>query len=261
MKKNSCLQFLLLILLFSLISCQSRLEAEIEAFNKQCPVSMGMVGEITSLELEDDCIVFNYHVNAGVLNFDALKKEPDFLKDNMKITFMNPNQDIKQLMELLVDEEFGLKIRMTEKNSGKTLSVSFNAKEVEELNRYDIDERDPNKLLEAYVRTYNALLPMEIEPGVVQTRAFIDTDYVVYEFSVDESLSGVSLQDFRYSEFFFEQEILRNITYDGLNAFAELCVETGRGIAYKYMFGSSDEECTIELSVSDLRDAISKSFR
>lgn len=53
----------------------------------ECPMSMGTIGEVTSIELEDGNVVFNYSVNENVVNIDFLNENPDMMKRNAAMMF------------------------------------------------------------------------------------------------------------------------------------------------------------------------------
>lgn len=133
MKKNFCLQCLFLTLSFFLISCQSRLETEIEAFNKECPVLVPGVGEITRAELSGANVMFNVSVDYGMLDFDACIENIDEFTDEFKSAVSVYDPDMQAMIDVLVEEEKGFGYRFVEEGTGKRFEVIFTYDEVKRL--------------------------------------------------------------------------------------------------------------------------------
>ena len=132
MKKNIFLATLVALVTL-LASCgESKLQKIVEASNMECPMSMGTMGEVTSIEFEDGNVVFNYSVNENVVNIDFLNENPDMMKRNAAIMFKNPTGDIKVMFDALEEENAGLVMRYKGKSSGKIVSISLSRKEIAE---------------------------------------------------------------------------------------------------------------------------------
>ncbi len=138
MKKSICLQCLFLSLCLLFLFCNNScskpeekrtLESEIEGINKICPYSLGGIGEITSAEIDNGNLLYNISVKQGAINLET----PDLHKKSMKDMLSNPNKDMKQMLELLVKENYGLCYAFTEEGTDKTMKINFTAEEIKEL--------------------------------------------------------------------------------------------------------------------------------
>lgn len=242
-----------LVALVALVpSCgESKLQKMVEASNMECPISMGMLGELTSIELEDGNVVFYCSVNENVVNIDFLNENPDMMKRNAAMMFKNPTGDIKKMFDALEEENSGLILSYKGKSSGKIASISLSRKEIVELGN-STDEKDPEAILEAQVETTNAQCPMQIASGMVITHLSIEGDYVVYNVECDESLYSIAA--IRSNKVQAKQGIKNSIDLSDptMVVFIKICKDAEKGIAYKYIGDTSEETCVIKISLSEL---------
>ena len=242
-----------LVALVALVtSCgESKLQKMVEASNMECPISIGMLGEVTSIELEDSNVVFNYRVNENVVNIDFLNENPDMMKRNAAMLFKNPTGDIKKMFDSLEEENAGLILRYKGKSSGKIASISLSRKEIVELGN-STDEKDPEAILEAQVETTNAQCPMQITSGMFVTHLSIEGDYVVYNVECDESLYSIAA--IRSNKVQAKQGIKNSIDLSDptMAMFIKICKDAEKGIAYKYIGDTSEETCVIKISLYEL---------
>lgn len=250
--KNNIFLATLVALVTLLASCgESKLQKIVETANMECPMSMGTLGEVTSIELEDGNVVFNYSVNENVVNIDFLNENPDMMKRNAAMMFKNPTGDIKMMFDALEEENAGLILRYKGKSSGKIASISLSRKEIVELGN-STDEKDPEAVLEAQVETTNAQCPMQIAPGMIITHLSIEGDCVVYNVECDES--SYSIAAIRSNKEQAKQEIKNSIDSSDptMAMFIKICKDAEKGIAYKYIGDTSEETCVIKISESEL---------
>ena len=251
MKKNIFLATLVALVTL-LASCgESKLQKIVEASNMECPISMGTMGEVTSIELEDGNVVFNYSVNENIVNIDFLNENPDMMKRNAAIMFKNPTGDIKVMFDALEEENAGLVMRYKGKSSGKIVSISLSRKEIAELGN-STEEKDPEAALEVQVETTNAQCPMQIAPGMVITHLSIEGNFVVYNVECDEN--SYSIAAIRSNKEQAKQGINNSIDPSDptMAMFIKICKDAEKGIAYKYIGDTSGDACIIKISVSEL---------
>lgn len=251
MKQNIFLATLVAFITL-LTSCgESKLQKIVEATNMECPMSMGTLGEVTSIELEDGSVVFNYSVNENVVNIDFLNEKPDMMKRNAAMMFKSPTGDIKMMFDALEEENAGLILRYKGKSSGKIASISLSRKEIVELGN-STDEKDPEIVLESQVETTNAQCPMQIAPGMVITHLSIESDCVVYNVECDES--SYSIAAIRSNKEQVKQGIINSIDPNDptMAMFIKICKDAEKDIAYRYIGDNSGEACIIKINASEL---------
>ena len=76
-------------------SCtQAKYEIVAEKINSQCPMSMGLFGELTGVEFDDGNIVYKYSVNETYTNIETLSQNPELMKKSIEAMVKNPSKDL-----------------------------------------------------------------------------------------------------------------------------------------------------------------------
>lgn len=250
--KNNIFLATLVAIMTLLASCNdSKLQKIVEASNMECPMSMGTLGEVTSIELEDGNVVFNYSVNESVVNIDFLNENPKMMKRNAVMMFKNPTGDIKTMFEALEEENAGLVLVYKGKTSGKKASITLSRKEIIDLRNSD-EEKDPEAALEGQVEVTNAQCPMQIAEGMTITHLSVEGDYVVYNVTCDED--SYSISAFNRNKAQIKENIIKTLDPSDptMAMFIRICREAGKGIAYKYIGDQSESTCMIKIATSEL---------
>lgn len=251
MKKNIFFAtFVALVTLFA--SCgESKLQKIVKDTNLECPISMGTFGEVTSIELEDGNVVFNYSVNEDIVNIDFINENPDMMKHNTAMMLNNHTGGKNALFDALVEENAGLLIRYKGMSSGKIASISLSKKDIAELCN-STEETVPEEVLEAQVEMTNAQCPMQVDLGMVITHLSIEGDCVVYNVECDENY--YSIETIRSNKELAKQGIKNSIDTNDptMSMFIKICKDAEKGIAYKYIGNTSGDACIIKISISEL---------
>lgn len=95
---KSTLKVLLLSCLFLVAGCsqKTKLEVGIENANKQCPISLGEAGEVTSIRFDGTDVIYDISVDDAFLNLEALSKNPESMKAGIGAMLSNPKGDVKK---------------------------------------------------------------------------------------------------------------------------------------------------------------------
>ena len=253
MKKNLLL-VTLVAFIASLVSCgESKIEKMVDSLNNECPISMGVIGEITDVEYENGNVVFNCSVNETLVNIDALNENPDLMKRNIKTVFNNPNGETKELIDMLIEENSGIVYRYTGKESGKVTSITLSSADITDINNNSTEEYNPETALEDQVETANAQCPIIIADGMTTTHIAIEGDYVVYNVDVDESMYSIKTLDSNKAQ--VKKNMIQEFNGNSdptIKLFINFCKEANKGVAYKYIGNSSGKICMIKISYSEL---------
>ena len=78
--------------------------------NKQCPMSIGTTGEISSITFDGTDVIYNLLMNEDYLDLDALGKNTDAMKSAVMVMFKNPKGEIKSMLEMVVDTKSGIRL-------------------------------------------------------------------------------------------------------------------------------------------------------
>ena len=83
------------LLMIVMTGCQeAKLKTVIGIANKQCPLDMGEVGNITSIIYDGDNVVYTLNMNEEITNIKILKDNPESMKSSIKMMFQNPAADV-----------------------------------------------------------------------------------------------------------------------------------------------------------------------
>lgn len=245
--------FVLVVVMVSLASCgESKLQKTVKEVNKECPISMGVVGEISSLEYKDGNVVFNYLINEDITNIDALKGNEEMMKRSVVTTFSNSTGDTKNMIDELVKEGAGLILNFKGKDSGKTVTLNLTKDEIVSIGEKDEKDADPLAVLQEQIKVTNAQCPVALDKGMTMEGVSFEGNNVVYRIVVDESV--YSMDDIISNKEASKIAVKASLENDRATAaFVKFCVNAERGLAYKYVGNKSGKSCLIEFSVSELR--------
>ena len=99
----------LFLILLTGCSRKSQLKLAIEMTNKQCPMSIGTTGEISSITFDGTDVIYSLLMNEDYLDLDALGKNTDAMKSAVMVMFKNPKGEIKSMLEMVVDTKSGIR--------------------------------------------------------------------------------------------------------------------------------------------------------
>lgn len=190
---NQFMVAMLCFLAFGLTGCQDSdkklLEKTVEGVNEKCPIVVSPEIQIAKLELEEDYLTyyFDYSEQSYMLpdEIDAsLKKE---LANQILNAISRFSGEEKEILDLLLKKEMGLKFVMDFKRSKKQITVKFTAKEIRsKLNSADnasddssADEESETSsslaTLKSSVETGKNMLPMDLGNGITMTDMYLST--------------------------------------------------------------------------------------
>ena len=121
LKKSSGLMLLCSVSLLMIVmtGCQeAKLKTVIGIANKQCPLDMGEVGNITSIIYDGDNVVYTLNMNEEITNIKILKDNPESMKSSIKMMFQNPAADVKEMLKLMAKCNSGLHMIFVGNKSG-----------------------------------------------------------------------------------------------------------------------------------------------
>lgn len=250
MKKVYSLFLLMATLAFVAVSCKSdsdRAKNELEKMakeaNEDCPFSIGMVGEITSIEFDGQNLVFYASADEDFVDLDVLEQNPELAKEGaFQSLFSNADADnTKKLMEELEKANAGLRVVYKGQTSGRTVSFTISYDELKKRSDNPSEAMDPDEFLEQNVRVTNNQCPVAVETGIVMQEVFVEGSNVVYLYSMDEDLYDIDQMNENRSEAqaLLDDEI-RNLERDPAGkSFLDACRNAHKNIIYRYVGSAS----------------------
>ena len=86
----------------------SALRKSIAMANAMCPVSLGAMGEMTSMVYEKGDLIISYALNEDVISVETLKNNKEMVRQNATTMVRNATGDLKTTFDLLASEGAGL---------------------------------------------------------------------------------------------------------------------------------------------------------
>lgn len=278
---NQFMVAMLCFLAFGLTSCQDSdkklLEKTVEGVNEKCPIVVSPEIQIAKLELEEDYLTyyFDYSEQSYMLpdEIDAsLKKE---LANQILNAISRFSGEEKEILDLLLKKEMGLKFVMDFKRSKKQITVKFTAKEIRsKLNSADNASDDAENAsddsfadeesetssslatLKSSVETGKKLLPMDLGNGITMTDMYLSNGSLYYIYEVDENqvpLASWNDEVIANVKAAIINELKTSAQGDASNAqLIHLCSQTGTDIVYRYKGDQTGIEYDITVGSNEL---------
>ena len=222
-----------------------------ELANSQCPVSLGILGEMTSITFEDGLLLFSYDINEEHFNIATLAQDRQAMKDNMMIMLSSPNEGVREIMELVINADCKLKVTMHGKTTDAVASATFNADELEKILNTEVS---PQEKLNIAIASTQAQLPLNADVGMVITELKQEGADVVYVVTMDESMYNVSMV--RQNKTAVKETILNNIRNMGPveREFVKLVANADANLVYRYATRSGHVD--IKITNSELKELL-----
>lgn len=232
----------------------SNLKSMVRVLNDQMPMSMGVVGDMTEISINKDYLEFTATVDESIINIEALKSQPELIKENIRLFFLNKDENMRVLLDELVPAGVGLKLTYVGRDSGNKVSTMLTLEELKDLSNSERDEKDPLALLEAQLRLTNAQLPNDLGNGMVNTKMVLEGDYVVYYYICDEDQYDIdSMKE--------NIPLLKQLLIHELNdnkdptiaVLRQICKDANKGIAFTYQGETTGKKASIMIPVEELK--------
>lgn len=263
LKKSSGLMLLCSVSLLMIVmtGCQeAKLKTVIGIANKQCPLDMGEVGNITSIIYDGDNVVYTLNMNEEITNIKILKDNPESMKSSIKMMFQNPAADVKEMLKLMAKCNSGLHMIFVGNKSGEQAVCELTAEELKEVINTNADPAQSGQTkLEAQLKIANLQFPMQASEEVVVEKIEIIGESVVYICSVDEELCPISQIEENAAE--VKEGIVSTLasqTDPATQIFIKTCVENNKNITYRYIGKDSGKQYDVVIPVSDLKKMLIK---
>ena len=254
--KKSRLLLAIGIIAVAATACQSELEKKVNELNDMCPLLVdenGQFGELTSVTYDDGDVTLVYTMEENIVNVHALAMLKPLLERAALAACQNPKGELRDIINLLIEEEAGLVMTVTGATTGESVSVRLSSDQIK--GAAGNDDGDQLALLKAQVEVTRAQLPAQLDEGVLLRSVELEDDYVVYEVIIIDSeyfSHIVNNQDE------VRQDMLTGLTTSGEQTakFVGLCRSCGKGISYSYVDANSGERCRIDTSSDELGAAL-----
>ena len=233
----------MLLASMTLCSCDSskkELRANVESVNSECPIDLGMFGEISSMEFneDEDDVVFTMTISKDMpIKISALNKLKNTLKRAMLGSWAESEDGIK-MMKVIAKADSKITIVLQTEGTNQNVKIKVSKDEVRDLAEGKIDPISPRDLLEL----------------TTLSSASLEGDNFVYNYSIDESsISMASIEENRESIKANLKQVLSG-SDPTIKQMVSVCKNADTGILYRYVGDISGNVCIIKFSPSELSD-------
>lgn len=224
----------------------------IESANKNCPIDIANgLGSVDSIKLVNDYVTFY----ASYKTLNPLFKEGDMNKiKEALVSYVLTEDKSKKLVNMILDENCGLKMVATEANENNKTTVTIPLDELKKIrdDYYDNPQKTSRKTIEMQLKAEKASLPMIIDEGMTMTDYILEDNNVVFIIKIDESL--YSMNDFKKSKDLMKSAIINEGLQDPqAQIMVNLCKSANMGLVYRMIGNRSNKKINIEISSDELR--------
>lgn len=238
-----------MLAIMALASCSSRLEQVVASVNKECPMSMGIDGIVSSMTIEGDSVVVEYIVYDNIFNMDSLNAHISLLKEYMLAELQNADEETKEDFKVIADESTGLTYKYVGYTSGKT--VLFTLSSTEMLSAL-VKSPETKATLAVILKFTNLAFPLEALPGHIVERARLDGNFIVYDISVDENRFNIKRSKENAEKMMDTTKSRLDPSNPLIKMFLAICRQARVGLAYRYVGNNTGESFVIEIPYSEL---------
>ncbi len=259
-KDEKIMKKLLLILsMFAVMvcftSCENenvkRLKREIEAADKQCPVNMGMIGDMLSMKYDEKAkeVQLYFSLHDDMLSIEALKNNEQMALQSMKLSFSKGES--REMLKQMIKAGAGLSITYKSASTGKSFKVNLSLDDLKEIRDTPMTDEEINKmLLENQLAIENSRCPYLVDEGMEMVKAYDDGANIVYACRIDEDMYDISALKYAQDEI---KQNMKEIFKDPLmKKQLGIIKSLDKGFVYHYYGDTSGESVDIIFSNDEL---------
>ena len=245
---------LALIMLSACGSSKQKLKADVEAANKECPLDLGMVGEMTSIEYDADAdeVVMTMTMNKDLpMKISALNNLKSTIKRAAMAQWVK-DETVMDMMKEIASADSKVAVVMRSADKSESIKINVSRDEVKDLAKGEVDPISPRDMLEILVATTNAQCPMTIDEVTVLSSVSIEGNNFVYNYSIDENY--VSVADVEQNKAVLRASIKEKLSNPDqlIQKVVEVCKNANAGLSYRYVGDISGDVSVINFSPSEL---------
>ena len=232
----------------------SQMREVVNAVKDNCPMDLGELGSVINIDFDetDKAIVYTYSINENLLDVESMSVNRVKMKEYMQTIISNPNDDVRKLMEIIIEEKGKLRYIYIGASTGITARATLTADELKDaLNTYV----SPRQKVQANINATNLSVPIQVDEVTQLTGMKMEGDNVVYQYLIDES-GDVDVSQLKVQQAEVK-ESLKEVVYNNSNRvekqFIDLVIEAGMNICYRYYGDTSNDIVEIIFTNAELR--------
>lgn len=241
---------LLCALVLVLSSCaENKLKMAVKSGNKECPISLGMTGELTNLFYEDNTVKFLFTMDEQFIDIDKMNSDPETMKASAMASMRSEKS--RKLADMVIDAGADIRIVYKGKTTGKTAELVLTADELKK--EMEKPEPSPEEMLGVMIAQTNKLMPLDTGSGVIITELLEKGDTIVY-MSYVQDVEVLKLMARNKNDVKGNQRIMFKMTQGADKEFFRTLVKAGKDLAYIYYADGTDETIEVVHTNSELQE-------
>ena len=247
-----------------LLSCDSNvakktlLKNDVEKIQKELPVRLGSMGDLTTVTYEDDVVTLTYLLNEKLNDIDGLIKDTTLVKENFQCMVAR-NNTFQKMVKEIADADASLVLNYKGKTSGKVASVTISKEEMANTDNFILTgTAAAEKLVANITRLERNRMPTDVGSGVKIVDAFWEGDNYVYLATLSKSLytiEGLRMADKNA----MKQGVIAALASEpSSRTFIEAMITLRKNVGYRYQIEGSKDHVDILVSYSELKGVLSR---
>ena len=238
---------------------KSEFAAAVERADRDCPIPVALgKGEVTGIKLENGYVTYylkydhDFHNLMSSLGSDTKAKEA-LLMCFLCINAQGNNQG-DLLMDLLIRQNCGLKVVITESATGR-YECKASVEDIKRLReRYQLNPHEAlYNLLSLSIESQRVNLPMKVDEGMTMTDYKLEGDHIVITMQIDESLYSIATM--RSNRALIKTSMIEEGLKDPESkALFDLCKVSHTGLVYRIVGNYSHDEFVITIPSNEIRE-------
>lgn len=251
-----------LLLLLSMIavmvcvtSCENenvkRLKHEIEVADKQCPVNMGMMGDMLSIKYDEKAkeVQLYFSLNDDIVSIEALKNNEQMALQSIKLSFSKGES--REMLKQMIKAGAGLSITYKSASTGKSFKVNLSLDDLKKLRDTPMTDGEINKMiLDNQLAMENSRCPYLVGEGMEMVKAYDDGENIIYACRIDEDMYDISA--LKYAQDEIKQNIKEIFNDPIMEKQLGIIKSLDKGFVYHYYGDTSGESVDIVFTNDEL---------
>lgn len=253
--------FLIVFLAITAVSCGNPyskvLKAQIEAGQKHCPMSLGMVGKISKMSYDEDNRIVNFTItlNKSVSDIKDLQEDPESARQTLILALQKG--DMKKLVEMMADADAGLKVTYKNRGSKDEFVIDLSADDIKHIKDNPLSEEETNKLLlKTQLQKERNKLPAKIAQGLKVVAIDDNGSVLVYTCDVDEDLYDID--EMGADKEGLKDNMRKMMKDKAMRKQAEILSSLNKGFEYKYVGNKSGKSVPVTFTAAELKEITGK---
>ncbi len=233
------------------IKDNSKMKREIEAADKECPINMGIVGDVISIKYDEDnnLVKIYISINEEVASIMAMKKNVELAKKSIKLA-LNTSKS-RPMVDEMIAAGSGLEIIYKGSSSGKSFTLNLSPDDIKGIQNSNLTDLDIKQMmLENQIVMANSQYPEKIDEGMEIVKMYDDGDNIVYECVLDENMYDIAL--IKTNGKYIKKNMSALFDDPMMKRMIDLMCSLGKNLVFRYIGDKSNQSGDITFTTDEM---------